>query len=56
MFTVIRKEEGNYFEVYSVRNNKAGYPYFLIYENNQWRWQSAKHYIPIQSPPSWVSK
>lgn len=31
--------------VYNVRDNKNGYPLFLIFDNG-WKWRSAKHYIP----------
>lgn len=33
--------------VYDVRcDTKTGYPQFLIYKNNQWRYISAKYFIP----------
>lgn len=35
--------------VYGVRSDKHGYPQFLIYTNNQWRWVSAKHFEPIDT-------
>ncbi|MDD5901724.1 MAG: hypothetical protein PUC73_12615 [Lachnospiraceae bacterium] len=31
-------------KVYSVRDDKSGYPQFLIYEDNQWKWVSAKRF------------
>lgn len=36
-----------YTRVYSVRNDKTGYPQFLIYYDNQWLWKSAKYFEPI---------
>lgn len=33
--------------VYSVRDDKNGYPHFLIYENGEWKYVSAKHFVPI---------
>lgn len=32
--------------VYNVRDNKHGYPLFLIYEDLQWKYISAKHFVP----------
>ena len=40
-FTVVEER------IYGVRSDKHGYPQFLIYNNNQWRWISAKHFEPI---------
>lgn len=31
-------------DVYAVRDDKNGYPQFLIYENNEWRYVSAKYF------------
>lgn len=33
--------------VFAVQNDNHGYPMFLIYEKNQWRWKSAKYFRPI---------
>lgn len=30
--------------VYAVRDDKNGYPHFLICENGEWKYRSAKHY------------
>lgn len=30
--------------VYAVRDDKNGYPQFLIYENGEWKYVSAKHF------------
>lgn len=32
--------------VFAVRQNKVGYPLFLIYLNGEWIWRSAKHFVP----------
>lgn len=31
-------------EVYAVRDDKNGYPHFLIYENGEWKYKSAKYF------------
>lgn len=31
-------------EVYDVRNDKNGYPHFLICEDGEWKYKSAKHF------------
>lgn len=31
-------------KVYAVRDDKNGYPQFLIYENGEWKYVSAKHF------------
>ena len=36
------------FKVYKIKNNNNGYPTFLIYDENQWKWLSAKHFKPIE--------
>lgn len=36
---------------YAVRNDKNGYPQFLIYESNQWKWVSAKNFKPCDGEP-----
>lgn len=33
--------------VYHVRNDKTGYPQFLVYFENQWRYISAKYFEPF---------
>lgn len=33
--------------VYYIRDDKTGYPQFLVYLGNQWRYISAKHFEPI---------
>lgn len=56
VFTVNRKENVEYYsisgisvssiKVYSVRDDKNGYPHFLIYENGEWKYVSAKYFVP----------
>ena len=46
---VTHKQTDKIFEVYEIQNDKNGYPKFLIYENSQWKWMSAKHFKPIGS-------
>lgn len=48
IFTVQDKDNGDILSVYSVRNDNKGYPQFLIYQNNQWLWVSAKKFRPIE--------
>lgn len=51
MFDVYKKETDEIVDVYDIRTDRAGYPMFLIYENNQWKYRSAKHFRP---DPSWL--
>lgn len=56
VFTVNRKEKVEYdsnsgislssVKVYNVRDDKNGYPHFLIYENGEWKYVSAKYFAP----------
>ena len=58
IFEVIRKEKVDYgsdsgmsissIKVYNVRDDKNGYPHFLIYENGEWKYVSAKHFVPAE--------
>jgi hypothetical protein len=36
------------YEVFNIKNNKNGYPTFLIYERNQWIWIKAKYFKPVE--------
>ena len=58
VFTVIEKGSTEYDEnlgvnyskyvkVYAVRDDKNGYPQFLIYENGEWKYRSAKYYCEV---------
>lgn len=56
VFTVKRKGNVEYdnnsgislssVKVYNVRDDKNGFPHFLIYENVEWKYVSAKHFVP----------
>lgn len=50
MCTVIYKKTGEKYDVYSIVNNSNGYPHFLIYIDNQWKWISARHFVPSSYP------
>ena len=47
LFQVKRKQDQKIFNVFSVKDDKNGFPQFLIYENRAWKWQSAKQFQPI---------
>jgi hypothetical protein len=45
------KITGDVYTVYNVRDDKVGYPQFLIYgywETNSWNYVSAKHFESIE--------
>lgn len=44
---VVNKDTGKMYEVYDITYDKAGYPHFLIYKDNQWVRMSAKHFRPL---------
>ena len=46
MFVLVLKATNEAVVVYNIRNDSCGYPMFLIYQNNQWVWKSAKHFKP----------
>lgn len=45
MFIVFDKETHLDVAVYNVRDDITGYPQFLVRDDNQWIYRSAKHYI-----------
>ena len=45
---VVHKKTGKIFEVYEIKNDRCGYPNFLIYKDNQWIRMSAKHFKPYK--------
>lgn len=47
LYRVINKKTGHIESVYDTRTDKNGFPHFLIYEDNQWKYRSAKHYVPM---------
>jgi len=48
MFLAYDKREpwGVKIKIYAVEQDSNGYPKFLTYLNRQWRWVSAKHFVP----------
>lgn len=46
MFNVYKKETDEIVDVYDARTDRAGYPMFLVFENNQWKYRSAKYFKP----------
>lgn len=52
VFQVVKKEDHSVIrKVYDVRNDNCGYPHFLIYENGEWKYVSAKYFIPYSDIP-----
>ena len=47
LFNVREKKTGISVSVFGVTDHSNGYPKFLIREGNQWKWKSAKHYMPV---------
>ena len=49
LFEVCRKSDNSEIvSVYSVRDDKNGYPHFLIHEDNEWKYVKAKHFVPVE--------
>lgn len=44
--TVINKSNDKRYEVFDITYDKAGYPHFLVYKDEQWVRLSAKHFRP----------
>lgn len=36
------------YTIHNVRDDGNGYPMFLIYDNGQWLYKSAKYFIPVE--------
>ena len=47
LFKVCRKSDDMVVGVYAVRDDKNGYPHFLIFEEKEWKYVKAKHFVPI---------
>lgn len=47
LFAVILKETDDIRSVYDVRIDKTGYPHFLIYNDGEWKYMNAKHFMPV---------
>lgn len=45
--TVVDKRDNERYRVYDITYDRAGYPHFLIYKNEQWLRVSAKHFRPV---------
>lgn len=47
---MVHLKENDWVEVpvYAVRDDKTGFPHFLIYNNGRWKYESAKHFIPME--------
>ena len=60
MFTVIEKDANSgydwlekkeipkFVKVYAVRDDKNGYPQFLVYDGGDWKYRSAKYYCEVE--------
>ena len=48
MITVFDKITQKPVRVYKITRNSSGYPDFLVRENGEWRFRSAKHYITYE--------
>lgn len=48
LFSVLLKETDDIKFVYDVRTDKTGYPHFLVYDDGEWKYMSAKHFVPIE--------
>lgn len=48
-FTVYDKKTFEEVKVYAVKDDKTGQPHFLIYEDNEWKYKSAKHFYEVKS-------
>ena len=46
MFKVKNKSTGEIIQVLHAYADDFGNTWFLIWENNGWRWRNAKNYIP----------
>lgn len=44
--TVVNKNNNKKYNVFDITYDKAGYPHFLIYKDEQWVRMSAKHFRP----------
>lgn len=47
IFRVITKCTKRIIPVFDVRNDKNGYPHFLVYMGGEWRYESAKMFEPL---------
>lgn len=54
-FGVINKYNNKVYDIFDVTYDKAGYPHFLIYKDNQWARVSAKHFRPLEDKDLFAS-
>lgn len=47
LLKVRSKKDSIVVPVYAIRDDKKGYPHFLIYTDGQWKYESAKHFEPV---------
>lgn len=47
LFIVCRKSNNEETVVYNVRDDRKGYAHFLVYDDGQWKYESAKHFVPF---------
>lgn len=47
MFRLYNKKYHRYFNIYDVRNDKTGFPQFLIFLDGQWLYLSAKQFTEV---------
>lgn len=48
LFRVLRKSDDALINVYAVRDDKNGYPHFLICEDGEWKYVKAKYFYEDQ--------
>ena len=48
LFQVLEKKTNLVVFVYHVRDDKRGFPHFLVHRDNQWKYISAKYFEPLQ--------
>lgn len=53
---VVNKSNNSTHKVYDIVYDKAGYPHFLIYKDNQWLRISAKYFEPYDNSMSSFDK
>ena len=46
---LVNKDNNKIYDIYDIKYDKAGYPHFLIYKDNQWISMSAKHFRPADA-------
>ena len=49
MIQVRNKITDKVVNVYSISDDKNGFPQFLVYDKREWKWMSAKHFSPLKS-------